>query len=320
MLRSFLIYLSKAGWARRIVTRSSLGWRAASRFIAGEKLEHAIKVVKTLNKKGINATLDHLGENTTNPEEAARATQDILNMFDAIAANKVRSNVSIKLTQIGLALGEGICEENLIKILTRAKDYGSFVRVDMEDSPWVDTTLDLYHKMRFEHGFENLGVVIQSYLFRSEQDVLKLREECARVRLCKGAYKEPSAVAFPKKSDVDANYDRLARLLMDASKAHGCPAISDDGLLPPPPGLATHDERRIEYACGYAQQIGLPKKAIEFQMLHGIRRDLQERLAAQGYPVRIYVPYGTEWYPYFTRRLAERPANVWFFISNFFRR
>jgi proline dehydrogenase len=320
MLRSFLIYLSKAAWARGIVSRSSLGWRAASRFIAGEKLENAIQVVKKLNEKGINATLDHLGEHTTNAQDAERATLDILTIFDAIASNHVRSNVSIKLTQIGLAVDEELCERNLATILERARVFGSFVRVDMEDSPWVDTTLDLYRRMRFEHGYENIGVVIQAYLFRSEQDILRLRDECTCVRLCKGAYKEPSAVAFPKKSDVDANYDRLARLLMEGSKDQGCPTLSDDGLFPPPPGLATHDERRIDYATSIAGQIGLPKKAIEFQMLHGIRRDLQEKLAAQGYPVRVYVPYGTEWYPYFTRRLAERPANVWFFISNFFRK
>lgn len=320
MLRSFLIYLSKATWARRIVTRWSFAWRAASRFVAGEKLEDAIRVVKALNEKGINATIDHLGEHTTNNDEAGRATQDILKAIDAIEASQVRANVSIKLTQIGLALDEELCAQNLKTILERARSIGCFTRVDMEDSPWVDTTLELYRKMRFEHGLDNIGVVIQSYLFRSEQDVLRLRDECTCVRLCKGAYKEPSEVAFPKKSDVDANFDRLARMLLDGSKAHGCPPISADGRIPPPPALATHDIRRVEYACSYAQQIGLPKTAMEFQMLHGIRRDLQERLAAQGYPVRVYVPYGTEWYPYFTRRLAERPANVWFFLSNLFRK
>ncbi len=319
MLRSFLIYLSKANWARRLVTHWSLARRAASRFIAGEKLEDAIEVVRKLNQRGINATLDHLGEHTTNASEARRATQDILTMVDAIAASGVRSNASIKLTQIGLALDETLCAENLARILEQAQKAGIFVRVDMEDSPWVDTTLRLYRRMRFDLGYANTGVVIQSYLFRSEQDVLQLREECTRVRLCKGAYKEPSQVAFPKKSSVDANYDRLARLLMDGSLAHGCPELSADGKTPPPPALATHDERRIEYAKAYARQIGLPKTAIEFQMLNGIRRDLQEKLAADGYPVRVYVPYGTEWYPYFSRRLAERPANVWFILSNLFR-
>jgi proline dehydrogenase len=320
MLRSFLIYLSKAAWARKIVTSWSFAWRAASRFVAGEKLQDGIAVVKKLNEKGINATLDHLGEHTTNADEATRATQDVLNIFDAIRESQVRSNVSIKLTQIGLAVDEDLCAENLKRILECANLSGSFVRVDMEDSPWVDKTLEIYRKMRAEYGLDNVGLVIQAYLYRSEKDILRLREECTCVRLCKGAYKEPAEEAFPKKKDVDANFDHLARLLMDGSLQRGCPEASEDGLIPPPPALATHDEQRILAVKAYAQQIGLPKKAVEFQMLNGIRRDLQESLAAEGYPVRIYIPYGTEWYPYFVRRLAERPANVWFFISNFFRR
>jgi proline dehydrogenase len=169
-------------------------------------------------------------------------------------------------------------------------------------------------------GFQNTGIAIQSYLYRSEEDIRQIVKDGGRVRLCKGAYKEPATVAFPKKRDVDKSYDKLARMLLDGSKAAGAPALRLDGLVPPPPALATHDIRRIEAAKEYARQIGLPKQAIEFQMLNGIRRDLQEQLAAEGYPVRVYVPYGTEWYPYFMRRLAERPANVWFFISNYFRK
>ncbi len=320
MLRALLIYLSKAAWARNIVTRWSFAWRAASRFVAGERLEDAIATVRKLNMKGINATLDHLGEHTTNPEESRRATQDIIAILDAIVQAGVRSNVSIKLTQVGLALNESLCEENLIQILQRARDIGSYVRIDMEDSPWVDKTLAIYRKMRFEHGFDNVGLVIQAYLYRSEQDILQLRAECTGVRLCKGAYKEPAEIAYPKKQDVDASFDRLARLLIDGALQQECPEVSADGLIPPPPVIATHDEKRILVAKSYAKQVGLPIKAIEFQMLNGIRRDLQESLASEGYPVRVYVPYGTEWYPYFMRRLAERPANVWFFISNFFRK
>lgn len=320
MYRSFLIYLSKAGWARKLVTNWKFAWRAASRFVAGEKLADAVEVVKKLNQKGINATLDHLGEHTNHAADARRATQDVLQILDAIETTGIRSNVSIKLTQIGLAVDELLCAENLARILERARQVNTFILVDMEDSPWVDTTLRLYRKMRFDLGYTNLGVVIQAYLYRSEQDILQLRDECTGVRLCKGAYKEPSEVAFPRKADVDANYDRLARTLMDGSLEHGCPQVSEDGRLPPPPVLATHDERRIEYAKSYAAQIGLPKTAIEFQMLHGIRRDLQEKLVREGYPVRVYVPYGTEWYPYFTRRLAERPANIWFFLSNLVRK
>ncbi len=319
MLRSFLIYLSKAGWARNIVTRWAFAWRAASRFVAGETLEDGIRAVQRLNDMGINATLDHLGEHTTNPNEARQSTEDILEALAAIAAAGVRANVSIKLTQIGLALDRGLCEGNLINILQRAQQLGNFVRIDMEDSPWVEATLGLYHKMRFEHGMENTGVVIQSYLFRSEGDVRHLNQDCTRIRLCKGAYKEPAEIAYPKKGDVDANYDRLARLIMENALDAGCPQVSADGLFPAVPALATHDPRRIDYAVELVRKSGLPQKSVEFQMLYGIRRDLQENLAAQGFPVRVYVPYGTQWYAYYVRRLAERPANLWFFISNFLR-
>lgn len=318
MLRSFLIYLSKAAWARNMVTHWQFAWRAASRFVAGEKLEDAIRVIKELNAKGINATLDHLGENTTNADEARRATQDILDAIDAIEKAGVRSNVSIKLTQIGLQLGEDICAQNLQHILECARQRDTFVRIDMEDSPSVDTTLKLLRKMRSECGFTNTGIVIQSYLYRSAEDIKALAANGIQVRLCKGAYKEPAEVAFPKKKDVDENYDRLAAILIDAAKSLGAPTLSPNGKVPPLPAIASHDPRRLAFAKEYAQKVGLPKNAIEFQMLHGIRRDLQEQTAQEGYPVRIYVPYGTEWYPYFVRRLAERPANVWFFISNFF--
>ena len=319
MLRSSLIYLSKASWARRIVVNWSVARQVASRFIAGETLADAIRVVGELNQKGINATLDHLGEHTSSPEIARRATQDVIEMFDAIRQSGVRSNVSIKLTQIGLALDAELCAQNLAEILRKASESGSFVRVDMEDSPWVDSTLGMVRRMRVDMGFDNVGVVIQSYMFRSEVDIRKLGEEGIRVRLCKGAYKEPPDIAYPKKSDVDASYDRLTRLLIDSSRNLGYPQLSSDGIIPPLPALATHDEARINYALEYLQQTGMPRRAIEFQMLNGIRRDLQEKLASEGYPVRVYVPYGTEWYPYFTRRLAERPANLWFFVSNFFR-
>lgn len=319
MLRSSLIYLSKADWARQVVTNWPVAWRAASRFVAGEKLEDAIVVVKMLNQKGINATLDHLGEHTNSPEIAIRAAQDVIDILNCIHLAGVRSNVSIKLTQIGLSVDEELCQANLRRILQRAKELGCFVRIDMEDSPCVDKTLALFMEMQDSYGFRNVGVVIQAYLYRSERDIHELGEQAAPVRLCKGAYKEPAEIAYPKKADVDANFDRLAGILLDQSLALGSPEISDDGIIPPLPALATHDEQRIEFAKDYACRIGLPKKALEFQMLHGIRRDLQESLAVEGYPVRVYVPYGTEWYPYFTRRLAERPANLWFFLSNLIR-
>ena len=319
MLRSFLIYLSQAVWARRIVTGWSFAWRAASRFVAGEKLEDAIRVVKTLNEKGINVTLDLLGEHTDTPEHATRATKEVLRVLAAIERTGVRANVSVKLTQIGLEVDEQLCEGNLRQIVTSAREQGSFIRIDMEDSVWVEKTIGLFNCMLTECSCENVGLVIQAYLYRSAKDISKLSEKHSRVRLCKGAYQEPSEIAYPKKRDVDANYDRLAAVLIDAALQAGWPSLSENGKIPPLVAIASHDEKRIGFAKEYANQIGLPKPAIEFQMLYGIRRDLQEKLAAEGYPVRVYVPFGTEWYPYFTRRLAERPANMWFFLSNLFR-
>lgn len=295
-------------------------WKAASRFIAGEKLEDAIRVVRDLNSKGINATLDHLGEHTHTPDESIRATEDILKIFDEIEKQDVSANVSIKLTQIGLALGDEICEKNLVRILTKAQEYNNFVRIDMEDSSYVDRTLLMYGKMRQKYHFDNTGVVIQSYLYRSEEDILQLSSLQSRIRLCKGAYKEPPEIAYPQKKDVDIAYDRLGGLMIDASIKAGMPEISQNGKIPPIPAIASHDPNRLVHIKEVADKKNFSRRAIEFQMLYGIRRDLQEQNVQEGYPVRIYVPYGTQWYPYYVRRLAERPANIWFFISNFFRK
>ena len=321
MLRSFLIYLSKAGWAQRMVTGWRLAWWAASRFVAGESIQDAVRAIRELNEKGIAATLDQLGEHTTTTEEATQSAEGILAILDEIEKAEVKSNVSIKLTQIGMGLDDSLCCENLIRILHRAKEYKNFVRIDMEDTPYTDTTIELLN-CGLDGGFEDqtVGLVVQSYLYRTEEDTRKLLERGVRFRLVKGAYKEPADKAFPKKADVDANFDLLTKILIDAALAAESPRISDDGRIPPVPAIATHDEKRIDFAKHYAEKVGLPKKALEFQMLYGIRRDLQEQLAAEGYPVRVYVPFGTHWYPYFMRRLAERPANIWFFISNFFRR
>ena len=319
MLRSILIYLSKADWARQLVTRWEFAKRAASRFIAGEELEDAIRVVKTLNEKNINATLDHLGEHTSNPEKARQATHDIIEILNRIEQEGVRSNVSIKLTQIGLAVDEDLCVDNLNLILDTAVHLNTFVRIDMEDSQWVDKTMEIFRTAQKRCSCENVGIVIQSYLYRSKEDVEKLLNAGSRIRLCKGAYKEPEEVAFPRKSDVDANFDLIVDQLLDGSGENHYPMISDDGKIPPIPAIATHDEKRIIFTKEQLEKSGFPKGAVEFQMLHGIRRDLQESLAAEGFPVRVYVPYGSEWYPYYTRRLAERPANLWFFISNFLR-
>jgi len=318
MLRSFLIYLSKAAWAQNMVMKWGFAWRTASRFVAGTKVEDAVRAIRELNAKGINVTLDHLGENTSTPDEASEATSEILNTLDEIKRDNVRANVSIKLTQIGLGLDENLCAENLERILSRAKSHDNFIRIDMEDSPYTDKTINLFLQMR-KKGYQNTGMVLQSYLYRTEADARRLLEDCAQIRLVKGAYQEPSDKAFPRKTDVDANYDLIAKIMMDAALAGNCPKVSNNGLFPPIPAIATHDEKRIEFAKQYAIKIGLPKDAIEFQMLYGIRRDLQDQLVKDGYPVRVYVPFGTHWYPYFMRRLAERPANVWFFISNFFK-
>ncbi len=320
MLRSFFIYLSKARWARNLVMHWSVAWKVASRFISGEKLEDAIRVIRVLNNKGINASLDHLGEHTDSPESAAKATQDILDIFTAIETAGVRANVSVKLSQIGFAISRGLCLENIRRIAACAVETDSFVRIDMEDHSMVDATLEIYDQLRREFGPEHLGVVIQAYLYRSEKDVQQLLLNEGKIRLCKGAYDEPASVAYPVKRDTDANYDRLTELLIDAELAAGKPRLSANGKIPPIPAIASHDEQRIQVAKDYAARVGLPKDALEFQMLYGIRRELQERLAQEGYPVRVYVPYGTEWYPYFMRRLAERPANIWFFIGNFFKK
>jgi proline dehydrogenase len=320
MLRSFFIYLSKAEWAKNVVMNWPFAWKAASRFVAGEKLDDAIKVVQNLNLQGINATLDHLGEHTTTLEEADRATQAIVSMFEQIEKSGVRSNVSVKLSQIGMGLDDSICEQNLVTIIRCADKYQNFVRIDMEDSSCVDYTIRLFIKMRREYGFKNFGLVIQAYLYRSDEDIKNILKINGCIRLCKGAYKEPPELAYPKKKDVDQAYDRLVELLIDGAKQAGCPSLSEDGKIPPIPAIASHDPVRLSKAKKYVQKIKLPMNAIEFQMLYGIRRDLQEETAKEGYPVRIYVPYGTHWYPYYVRRLAERPANVWFFISNYFRK
>ncbi len=319
MLRAFINSMSRAAWAQRMITNWGFAWRTASRFVAGETIPDAIRAVEDLNRKGAAGSLDHLGENTKSPQEAERATNEVLALLQAISNPDIHTNVSVKLSQLGLLLDETLCQENLLKILELARNMGAFIRLDMEDSSLTQATLDLYLWAR-RRGFDNLGVVIQAYLYRSEADLKMLGEIGARVRLCKGAYREPPSVAFPRKQDVDANYDHLADLLMENALAEGAPRVDLDGKIPPIPAIATHDPQRIRHAQEAAARLGLPREAVEYQLLYGIRRDLQETLAAEGYPTRVYVPYGTYWYPYLMRRLAERPANFWFFLSNFFHR
>jgi proline dehydrogenase len=319
MLRWFLTYLSQAAWARKIVQKWGIAKRTAARFVAGETLDEAIAVVKGLNAKGISTTLDHLGEHVNSPEKASQAAQEIMVIIDRLQVEGVISGVSIKLSQIGLVIDQELCQENLHSIYQRARERGVFVRVDMEDSQLTQATLDLFKRV-YSQGFEALGgIAIQAYLHRSENDLRDLLQDSIRVRLCKGAYKEPHTIAFPKKRDVDENFDKLADLLLEKSLALNS-RVSSDGGIPPIPALATHDPDRINHALDYAGKIGLAKENLEFQMLHGIREDLQMDLVTRGYPVRVYVPYGQEWYPYFVRRLAERPANLWFFLSNLLRK
>jgi proline dehydrogenase len=304
-----------------MVTGWKLAWWTASRFVAGESIADAINVIRELNEKGIVATLDQLGEHTTTTEEATQSTEGILEILDEINKTGVKSNVSIKLTQIGMGLDDTLCLENLTRILHRAKEYKNFVRIDMEDSPYTDTTIEMLNSALDDNfKIQTVGLVVQSCLFRTEEDVRKLLERKVRFRLVKGAYSEPPEIAYPKKADVDANFDLLTKILIDAALEAKSPTLSEDGRVPPVAAIATHDDKRIDFAKQYAEKVGLPKEALEFQMLYGIRRELQEQLVAEGYPVRVYVPFGTHWYPYFMRRLAERPANIWFFISNFFRK
>lgn len=307
-LRALLLYLSAAGWARRLVTSFPPAWYVASRFVAGETIDDAMRATAELNADGITATMDYLGESITDPSEANASRDEILNLLDAIQQTGLNAGVSVKLSQIGLKIDPDLALDNMRRILERARRHDLFVRIDMEESKLVDATLDVYQTLAGE-GFENTGVVIQSYLYRSEADVRRLIAEGASVRLCKGAYKEPPHIAFPDKNDVDDNFVRLMQLLLgDTARESGVYA-----------GIATHDEAMIQATIDFVRENGISRDAFEFQMLYGIRRERQRMLVDEGYKLRVYVPYGSAWYPYFMRRLAERPANLWFFIVNFFR-
>ncbi len=309
MFRSLFLFLSGSAWARKALMALPFAWRVTRRFVAGETLDDAIRVVHTLNDQGILASLDHLGENVHTEADAARASRDYLDLLDRIAATGVNANISLKLTQLGLDLGEDLCVNAMRRILQRAQDHDNFVRIDMESSAYTERTLRVFRTLRQEYGFKNVGVVIQAYLVRSEQDVRDLADDGANIRLCKGAYKEPASVAFPLKADVDKNYIRLMKIYLDEpARAKGAHVA-----------LATHDEKMIQASKAYAASRSLPNDQVEFQMLYGIRPQAQQQLAVEGYRMRVYVPYGSEWYPYFMRRLAERPANVWFLMRNFFR-
>jgi len=310
MLRSLFLYLARAGWAKGMIMRIGLARRTAHRFVAGDTLEEAIAATRQLNNHGLEVTLDHLGESVSDEAGALQATQDYLELLDAIAQSGIRATASLKLTQLGLDIRKDLCVDNVHEILEKAKATGNHITIDMESSDYTDVTLDVYRKLRDEHGFDNVGIVIQAYLYRSESDMKTLAAEGAFVRLCKGAYKEPPDRAFPDKADVDANFVHLVEQFLNPE------ACAAGAYL----GIATHDEKMIDASIAHVKQHNVPYENFEFQMLYGIRSRLQQQLHDDGYKVRVYVPYGTQWYPYFMRRLAERPANIIFFISNFFRR
>jgi proline dehydrogenase len=301
MLRNALLYLSNQQGIFNFVRHNGVAKSFASRFVAGESVTTAIGAVRALNAKGITASLDLLGESTTNEREAYAAQREYLELLDLIAREKLNANVSVKLTAMGMDISDALCVKVTREILERAKRYGTFVRLDMESSAYTQKTLDLFEQQFYGDFKANVGIVLQSYLYRTEADVKRAIELGARVRICKGAYKEPAEVAYPEKADVDKNYVTAMHHLME----HGNY-----------PGLATHDEVIIAEAKRFAKEKGIASDRYEFQMLYGVRRDLQEGLVRDGYRVRCYVPFGTQWYPYLMRRLAERPANVAFMTGN----
>jgi proline dehydrogenase len=302
VLRASFLFLSHRRGLQRFVTRQRLTASLAYRFVAGDRLDDAVRVMHELNRRGWSGSLDHLGENVTEERAARAATEDYLAAFERIAAERLDANVSVKLTQLGLDISAELCRELLTRILQRAQQLNTFLRVDMEGSPYTQRTLDLV--LDLHQRYPNVGVVLQSYLYRTMDDVARVNAAGVRVRLVKGAYDEPASVAFPKKADVDGNFEKAMRELMA------------NGVYP---AIATHDERLIAATKQFAAARGIANDRYEFQMLYGIRRDLQERLLRDGYRVRIYVPYGTEWYPYLMRRLAERPANLLFFVRSVIR-
>jgi proline dehydrogenase len=302
VLRSLLLFLSRQRHLRQWVETSGVARRLSARFVAGETLDDALRVGRKINSEGITVTLDHLGESVTSLAEAARARDVYVQTLAAIHQNAIRGNVSLKLTQFGLDLSEAECRANVAMLVSDAARLGSFVRVDMEASAYTERTLRLVEDLDAQYGA--VGTVIQSYLRRSRKDVERLCARRIRIRLCKGAYLEHADVAFPRKADVDRNYVEQMRLLLDEGEY---------------PAFATHDENIIEQTKAYAARRGIAAGRFEFQMLYGIRRDLQRRLVRQGYGLRLYVPFGKAWYPYFMRRLAERPANLFFLTRHLFR-
>jgi proline dehydrogenase len=301
MLRSTLLYLSNQPRVFRFVRNNGLAKKFARRFVAGETLADALSAVRTLNAKGITASLDLLGESVSNEREARAAANEYLRILDRIHEERIDANVSLKLTAMGLDISEELCVAIMHDVLGRAQTYETFVRLDMEASAYTERTLRLFEERLYPAYKENVGIVLQSYLYRTWSDVERAIQIGCRVRLCKGAYKEPASVAFPDKREVDANFVKCMHALLERGNY---------------PGIATHDPAIITEAKRFVAEKAVDRSRFEFQMLYGVRRDLQDELVREGYRLRVYVPFGTQWYPYLMRRLAERPANVAFITGN----
>src|ERR1700704_4923414 len=301
LTRSALIYLSQQEGLKEFAARFRLFKKLTTRFVAGETIEEAIAAIRELNAKGCSASFDHLNESVANAGEAEAEVKEYLQILNRIDQTGINSNVSIKLTQFGLELDKDLAYKNARAVVEDAARRGNFVRVDMEGSNVTQATIYIFKRLRAEFGLNDVGIVLQSYLRRTYRDAEELVKLPARIRICKGAYNEPPEVAFPDKKDTDENYLRVMKLLLSSGIYHG---------------IATHDPKMIDATIDFAAREGIGKEAFEFQMLYGIRRDLQEQLARDGYRMRVYVPYGKHWYPYFMRRLAERPANIWFVMKN----
>jgi proline dehydrogenase len=305
MLRALFIALSENKPLRHFAESSPIGKKMSHRFVAGESVDDLVQAAIAVNKLGIRVTVDNLGENVTSRDEALHSRDLYHQLLDEIDRLKLDANVSLKLTHMGLDVDEKLARDIVNELLDHAVAINNFIRIDMEGSPYTQRTLDFTRELHRRPEVKGkVGTVLQSYLYRTEDDAKTLCSEGIRIRLCKGAYREPASIAFQDKKDVDANYVKVAKLIIQSGVFHG---------------LATHDETIIEEIKAWALKEGISKSAFEFQMLHGIRRDLQENLAKEGWGVRVYVPFGTEWYPYFMRRLAERPANAWFIAKNMLR-
>src|ERR1044072_5292522 len=302
--RDSLLWLSQREGLKDFATRFGFFKKLTTRFVARDSIDELIPFIRHLNSENCTASFDHLNESVGSAAEADAEVAEYLNILAKIDESKIRSNVSIKLTQFGLGLDPELAYRNARRVVEEAQRRGNFVRFDMEDSSVTQVTIDIFKRLRAEFGLNDVGIVLQSYLHRTFADAEELIKLPARIRMCKGAYNEPPEVAFPDKKDVDANYIRVMQLLLSSGTYHG---------------VATHDPRMIQATIDFVDREGIGKDKFEFQMLYGIRRDLQRQLARDGYNIRIYVPYGKHWYPYFMRRLAERPANVWFVLKNLFK-